>query len=60
VKKTAQVKAAFKVMKSKTLNGLAVVEESGALVGNVSASDLKYIGTSKFSRLRLSLFNVVV
>jgi hypothetical protein len=32
-------------MKTKKLNGLAVVEESGALAGNISASDLKQIGT---------------
>ena len=49
-------------MKVKKLNGLAVVEESGVLAGNISASDLRQIGNTSlpFSSTSSSDSNIVI
>lgn len=46
---------AFKLIKDKGVNGVAVIDEQGVLKGNISASDLKVIGYTMRILLRLFL-----
>lgn len=38
------VKEAFKLMQEKDFGGVAVIDDNGAIIGNISQSDLKMVG----------------
>jgi len=44
VKNTSPMKDAFNLLTEHCISGVAVIDEHGSLVGNVSASDIKIIG----------------
>jgi len=51
VKKTDKVSVALKKIKENSVSGIGIVDDNGKLVGNFSASDVKYFGLSDTLKL---------
>jgi len=54
VHKTDQVSVALQKIKDNSVSAVGVVDENGKLVGNFSASDIKYVGLSQTLKLSSS------